>query len=61
MATRIYEVPSTSEDKVYLVEAQSRGAAEKYVAGKYVGDATVPNGKRLAELMGKGVKVEVAA
>lgn len=65
--TRIYEVPvalpaetGTATTKVFLVEARSGPHAEQHVAKKYVGDATLPNGKRIAELMGAGTKVETA-
>jgi len=71
--TRIYEVTAHAQQakigdaptgiglaaKSYLVEAISAAAAERHVAAKYVGNAEVPNGKRIAELMGNGVKVEV--
>lgn len=70
-ATRIYEVPVTlpgvaieeAGRKVsFLVEAKSGPAAERHVAKKYVGEAILPNGKRIAELMGGAhpVKVEEA-
>ena len=72
--TRIYEVSeepkavaaggSQSGDapwnKVFLIDAKSQAAAEKHAAAKYIGPATIPNGRRIAELMGHGVKVETA-
>ena len=67
MKTRIYEVPAKQIDgpvgvaiapRTYLVEATSQAAAERYVASKYVGDATIATPKRIVELMGDGVKVE---
>lgn len=71
--TRLYEVPAkvgfhrddttkeTSVEWVYLlIEATSQAAAWKHVAKKYVGAATLPSNKRVAELMGKGAKPETA-
>lgn len=58
--TRIYEVPvvlghnDDGEKKFYLVDAKSEAAAFKHVAKKYVGEPTIPNGKRIAELMAAG-------
>ena len=60
--TRIYQV-ETFDVKAYwhLVEATSQAAATKHVAAKCVARASLPNGKRIAELMSIGVKVEEAA
>lgn len=63
--TRIYEVPADFDKdgkakKAYLVEAVSLVQAREHVAKKYVGAALLPNGKRIAELMGSGTKVEPA-
>ena len=65
--TRIYEVPAepkaipeTEYHKTFLVEAASLAAARNHVAAKYVGPITIPKQKRVADLMGQGVKVEIA-
>lgn len=68
--TRIYEVPfvatekdvkgSVQKETIYLVEATSQAAAWRFVAEKYIMKPRLPNGKRLAELMTSGHKVEVA-
>ena len=67
--TRIYEVPaepkqapSTEYNRIYLIDATSKSAAWNFVAAKYVGAPDLPNGRRVAELMGppNSVKVEVA-
>lgn len=68
--TRIYEVPlkvSASADpaaavaaKVFLVDAKSGPAAFMHVAEKFVGEPTLPDGKRIAALMGSGTAVEEA-
>ena len=72
--TRIYEVSAEPKtvavggsqagdapwNKVFLIDAQSRAAAEKHAAAKYISPATIPDGRRIAELMGHGVKVELA-
>lgn len=64
MKTRLYEVPVNPNmvpdgaPKTYLVEAASGPAAAKHVAAKFVGDPILPNGKRIAELMGSGLKPE---
>ena len=72
--TRIYEVSaepktvavggSQTDDapwnKVFLIDAKSQAAAEKHAAAKYIGPATIPNGRRIADLMSHGVKVETA-
>jgi hypothetical protein len=60
--TRLYEVKTTQEDKIYLVEATSGAAAWRYVAEKLVSiEVTMADGKRVAELVTSGVKVENAA
>lgn len=68
--TRLYEVhgmnlqgqdaPGHERPQIYLVEAGSQAAAWKHVAQKFVGTPVVPIGKRIAELMGKGIKPETA-
>ena len=65
--TRIYEVPAEPKavpasdyNKTFLVEAASLAAARNHVAAKYVGPVTIPKQKRVAELMGQGIKVEMA-
>lgn len=63
--TRIYEVSAEPKQesapeygRTFLVDAASQAAARAHVAAKYVGPATVPSGKRIAELVGRGIKVE---
>lgn len=62
--TRLYEVPTIAQQGAdvvtYLVDAPSQAAAWKHVAQKFVGTPVVPIGKRIAELMGKGIKPETA-
>ena len=68
--SRIYEVPvsfparteerTVNQEDIYLVEAVSQSEAWKYVADKFVGKPSLPNGKRIAELMGQHYKVESA-
>ncbi len=69
--TRYYEVRVTlpkiqdsegvvQKEKLYLVDAPSTSAAEKHVAKKFMAPAEIASAKRVAELMGKGVKPEVA-
>jgi hypothetical protein len=70
-ATRPYEVPVTImpangsgevEKRTYLVDAATMAAAEKYVSAKFVGEAKLATGKRVAELMGPpyNCKIETA-
>ena len=60
--SRIYEVPvlivEIQKEKFYLVDATSQAAAWRHVADKYVGKPVLPDGKRIAELVGRGHKVE---
>jgi len=58
--TRPYEVTvtlpqrkpgETTEAKIFLVDATSQAAAEKFVSAKFIGKAALANGKRVAELM----------
>jgi hypothetical protein len=58
MTTRIYEI--TTKDGTHLVEAGSKGAAWRHVAEKYIALAAVADGKRIAELVAAGMKVEQA-
>jgi len=65
--TRIYEVsaepkavPESDYNKTFLVEAKSEAAARNHIAAKYIGPVSIPKQKRIAELMGNGVKVEMA-
>lgn len=59
--TRLYEVEDLVDpNKVHLVEAASQASARSHVADKYVGQATIAAPKRIAELMGAGVKPEQA-
>lgn len=60
MKTRLYEVHTMNADVVFLVEAGSQAAARAHVARKFVGDVVVPDGRRIADLMSRGVKVEDA-
>ncbi len=48
------------KEKLYLVDATSASAAEKHVARKFMAAPEIASAKRVAELMGKGVKPEVA-
>lgn len=65
-ATRLYEVPVPAAEgvkadaQIYLVEASSPSAAERHVGRKYIGDARLADGKRVAELMKAGAIHEVA-
>lgn len=62
--TRIYEVKQVGEQarlEVRLVEATSRAAAYAHVAKDLVEQPTIPDAKRVAELMGSGVKLETAS
>jgi len=56
--TRIYEVAGGTPQRVFLIEATSRSAAFDVVAAKFVGAVVLPSGKRIAELMTSGIKVE---
>lgn len=60
MATeqRIYKV--TSADKAYLVQAVSQAQALRHVAGRQFTVSTVKP-IEVAQLMGKGVQVEIAS
>ena len=60
MATeqRIYKV--TSADKAYLVQAVSQAQALRHVAGKQYG-VEVAKAVDVAQLMSKGVQLEVAS
>lgn len=67
--TRIYEVqvpntrmdmPANSGCKVHLVDAASQQAAFAHIAKRHVGEVSLPSTRRVAELMGGGVKVELA-
>lgn len=63
---RLYEVSASAVmadgTKVslgtFLVDAPGREAARRHVAQKFVGEATMPNGQRVAELMSGGATVE---
>lgn len=63
--TRIYEVPvknaTHGTPQSYLVNAKSREAAERHVAGKFIGEAEIAAPKRIAEVMASGVKLETPA
>lgn len=60
MATeqRIYKV--TSADKAYLVQAVSQAQALRHIAGRQF-TVEVAKAVDVAQLMGKGVQVEVAS
>lgn len=62
--TRIYEVQfqNGSTKKTFLIDAQSRAAAWRHVAAKYVAQPEVPDGRRIAALMTgpEAVKPEAA-
>jgi hypothetical protein len=64
--TRPYEVPvvlpngELPEKRIYLVDATSQSAARNFVTAKFVGEAVMANGKRVAALMTSGVKMETA-
>lgn len=59
--TRIYQVETHEVKATWrLVEARSQAAARKHVVDGAVGEATIATGKRIAELVGVGVKVELA-
>lgn len=49
------------EERTYLVEAPSAPAARLHVANKFISAAEIADAKRVAELMGKGVKPETAS
>ena len=65
--TRFYRVPAEPKqipfgdyNKTFLVDATSRGAAERHVAAKYIGKAEIASTKEVAELMKDGVLPEEA-
>lgn len=55
---RIYKV--TSADKAYLVQAVSQAQALRHIAGRQFA-VEVAKAVDVAQLMGKGVQVEVAS
>jgi len=63
--TRLYEVtflPVLAEGhyQIRLVEATGPRAAERHVAKLHVGNAELADGKRVAQLVTEGVKIEKA-
>lgn len=58
--TRIYEInDSTAPDaNPRLIEAPNAAQAVRFISKRYV--CSVPSTKRVAELLGKEVKIEVA-
>lgn len=61
MKTRIYEIRDTSLLEAHptrLIEAPTAAAAIRHVAAKY--RASVPDTKRVVELLGRGANIEQA-
>lgn len=59
MATRIYEV-KLMDGATRLIEAASKGVAWRYVADGIIVEAKLADGKRIAELVAAGTKLEQA-
>lgn len=70
--TRYYEVRvvvkkkdddgTIQHEQVFLVEAGSQSAAERHVGKKFIQPTTkIADAKRVAELMGRGIKPEAAS
>lgn len=69
--TRYYTVRATlpklvdgsgvvQEEHLYLIDATSAPAARLHVTNKFVSAAEIADAKKVAELMGRGVKPETA-